>query len=231
MHNIVLGYGLLGKEIVKETGWDYLSREETPDFDFRYLRTYIKYLYAYDTIINCVANTNTYSDDKPAMLETNFNPVCKLKAWCEKNGKKLVHISTDYVCAGSIHPSKESDVPVHARTWYAYSKLLADGYIESFSTNYLIIRTSFKRYPFPYEKAIVKQKGNFDYVPRIAEKIINLINKNSHGIVNVGHIPSWNMYEMAKETKPDIKVTTELINKNMPRNITMDLSKMKSLLQ
>ena len=53
MHNIVLGYGILGKEIVKESGWDYLSRKETPDFDFRYLRTYSKYLYAYDTIINC----------------------------------------------------------------------------------------------------------------------------------------------------------------------------------
>lgn len=229
--NLILGYGLLGKEIANKTGWDCLCRKEIPDFDFRDISTYSKHLYTYDTIINCVANTNTYSDDKTIMIDTNFKPVCDLVNWCEKWNRKLVHISTDYVYAGSSHPTKETDIPIHAKTWYAYSKLLADGYIESFSTNYLIIRTSFKKYPFPYERAVAMQRGNFDYAPKIATKIIELINKNAQGIVNVGHEEVWNMYEMAKETSPDIKITYDIINRNMPRDVSMDLSKMKTLLE
>ena len=76
--NLILGYGLLGKEIVSKTGWDYLCRKEVPDFDFRDISTYSKHLYSYDTIINCVANTDTYSDNKNTMIETNFKPICDL---------------------------------------------------------------------------------------------------------------------------------------------------------
>jgi hypothetical protein len=39
------------------------------------------------------------------------------------------------------------------------------------------------------------------------------------------------MYEMAKETSPDIKFTYDIIHRNMPRDITMDVSKMKGLLE
>ena len=28
MSNLILGYGLLGKELVKQTGWDYKCRED-----------------------------------------------------------------------------------------------------------------------------------------------------------------------------------------------------------
>ena len=34
-NNIILGYGILGKEIVKQSGWDYLSRSLNTSFDFK----------------------------------------------------------------------------------------------------------------------------------------------------------------------------------------------------
>jgi dTDP-4-dehydrorhamnose reductase len=228
-NNLVLGYGKLGKEIVKQGKYDYLCRSEQ-DFNFCDIRTYYKYLYGYNVIINCIANTDTYSNNKQEMLDTNFKAVCDLVDWCNKWGKKIVQISTDYVYAGSNHPTKETDVPVHAKTWYAYSKLLADGYIESFASDYIIFRTSFKDSPFPYEKAIIYQRGNFDYTPKIASLIVEIINKNAKGIINIGHEESWRMYEMAKETRPDIKLSYDIINENMPHDVSMDVSKMKGLL-
>jgi dTDP-4-dehydrorhamnose reductase len=229
MNNLVLGYGKLGKEIVSQTHWDYLARFEQ-DFDFCNINSYYKYLYGYNVIINCIANTNTYSNNKQEMLNTNFKAVCDLVNWCNKWNKKIVQISSDYTYANSNHPTKETDIPIHAKTWYAYSKLLADGYIESFADDYLIIKTGFKSFPFPYEKAIIYQKGNFDYTPKIASLIIELINKNTQGIVNVGHKESWSMYEMAKETNPNVKLTYDIINENMPHDVSMDISKMKGIL-
>jgi len=229
INNLVLGYGKLGKEIVKQTQWDYLTRSEQ-DFDFCDIHSYYKHLCGYDTIINCIANTDTYSENKQEMLNTNFKGVCDLVNWCNQWGKKIVHISTDYVYAGSSHPAKEDDIPLYAKTWYTYSKLLADGYIESFAKDYVIFRTSFKDSPFPYEKAIICQKGNFDYTPKIASLIIKLINKNAQGIVNVGHEESWSMYEMAKETNPNVKLSYDIINENMPHDVSMDVSKMKGIL-
>jgi hypothetical protein len=35
---------------------------------------------------------------------------------------------------------------------------------------------------------------------------------------------------MAKETKPDIKLSYDAINENMPHDVSMDVSKMKGLL-
>ena len=60
MKVLVLGDGLLGSEIVKQTNWDYISRKKDGfditknDFNFD----------GYDVIINCIAFTNTYSNDK-----------------------------------------------------------------------------------------------------------------------------------------------------------------------
>lgn len=71
---VILGDGLLGKELVNQTNWDNISRKKdgfditnTSTFDLL-LETFdgIAQKSKYDTIINCIANTNTYSDDREA---------------------------------------------------------------------------------------------------------------------------------------------------------------------
>ena len=51
-NKLVIGDGLLGKEIVRQTNWDYISRKKD-GIDIRDLDSYKSYLDGYDEIINC----------------------------------------------------------------------------------------------------------------------------------------------------------------------------------
>ena len=224
---VVLGYGLLGKEIVNQTNWDHISRKEH-GIDFNKTDWY-HYLETYDIVINCIANTDTYSADRESHWQTNYVGVMNLVDYCKEFNKKLIQISTDYIYAGSAKPASETDVPISARTWYSLSKLLADEYIQARSKNYLLIRTSFKKNPFPYPEAITTQIGNFDYVDKISELIIKLINKNATGIFNVG-TKRKTIYNLAVQTNPDVIGAFRILNKEMPRDVTMNTSKMEDFL-
>ena len=171
MSVVVLGDGLLGTELVKQTNWDYISRKKDKIniFDFN---SWMFKLNSYDTIINCIANTNTYSNEKEMHWKVNYEFVDTLVTFCNETGKKLVHISTDYIYANSKKEASEEDIPVHLETWYGYTKLLGDAHIQLKSNNYLIIRTSHKQYPFPYKEAWSNQYTNGDYVNVISSLII-----------------------------------------------------------
>ena len=77
MKVLVLGYGMLGKELVKQTGWDFISRK-THGVEFTEESSYLGYLNDYDIIVNCIANTDTYSKDKESMWNVNYKGVTKL---------------------------------------------------------------------------------------------------------------------------------------------------------
>jgi dTDP-4-dehydrorhamnose reductase len=228
---IVLGDGLLGSELVKQTGWECVSRKKNKK-DLYSLLPIVLFSEA-DIIVNCIANTNTYSTDKESMMDVNYRFVVQLvdelnlMSLSRKTKKKLVQISTDYVYSNSIPNAEETDVPVHNATWYSYSKLLADGYVENFSDNYLICRMTHKPKPFPYENAWKNQIGNFDYVDEQVKRLIKLIEANVNGIVNVGG-DTLSMYELAKKTKKDVQPND--CDFPVPNKLTMKTTKMKELL-
>jgi len=224
---IVLGYGLLGKEITKQTDWNYISRKEH-GIDFNKTDWY-HHIQRYDTIINCIANTNTYSHEREDHWPTNYISVMNLVDWCNENNKKAIQISTDYIYSGSNRNASEEDIPLHNKTWYTYTKLLSDAYVQARAKNYLLIRTSFKPTPFPYPEAIVTQTGNFDYVDKISKLIIELINKNAFGVFNVG-TRRKTIYDLATKTNPNIIGAFRILNKEMPRDVTMNVSKMENFL-
>jgi len=224
---VVLGYGLLGKEILKQTDWDYINRKEH-GIDFNKTDWYHR-INSYGTIINCIANTDTYSANRESPWQTNYVSVMNLVDWCNENNKKIVYISTDYIYSGSYSNASEDDVPVSNKTWYVYTKLLSDAYVQARAKDYLLIRTSFKPTPFPYPEAITTQVGNFDYVDEIAWRIIKLINKNAIGVFNVG-TQRKTIYELAIQTNPDVIGSFRILNKEMPRDITMNVSKMEDFL-
>ena len=120
--NIILGYGLLGSEIVKQTKWDFICRSKDKSFDFDNIDTYKDKLLKYNTVINCVAYTDTYSNDKSRHWNTNYKALSDLVDFCNINNMKLVHISTDYIYAGSNKNADLNEVPVHNKTWYSYQK-------------------------------------------------------------------------------------------------------------
>jgi dTDP-4-dehydrorhamnose reductase len=223
---VILGDGLLGGEIEKQTKWNVLSRKLT-NFDVNDLDSSFSGLGKIDTIINCIANTDTYSDDKKTHWDINYAFVNDLIKYCNSNVIKLVHISTDYVYAGSINNASEEDVPVHCNNWYGYTKLLGDGLVQLQSNDYLLIRCTHKPNPFPYDGAWIDQVGNFDYVNIISDLIIKLVNSGVSGLYNVG-TETKTMYEMASKTKSVSKTFTP---EHVPKNQSMDISKMKNSIQ
>jgi dTDP-4-dehydrorhamnose reductase len=236
MNFVILGNGLLGSEIHNQTGWDIISRKGS-GFDITQPDMFINYFIdvfdgvvatkKYDVIINCIANTNTYSPNKKEHWDVNYKGVADLVDFCNQWNIKLVHISTDYVYANSINEASEEDVPIHSNNWYSYTKLLADSYVELKSNNYLICRGTHKPKPFPYEKAWIDQTGNFDYVDVTSGLIIKLIQSNSTGIYNIGtHIKS--IFELASQTST-VKIAFR--NPEVPGNTTMNINKLTDALK
>lgn len=216
---LVLGDGLLGSEIVKQTKWDYISRKNN-NLDINNLEKSIPN--DYKIIVNCIASTDTYSIDKNTHWDVNYKFVLDLINYCNDRDIKLVHISTDYVYTNSIENASEDDVPVHCNNWYGYTKLLGDGLVQLLSNNFLLCRCTHKPKPFPYENAWVDQIGNFDYVDKISELIIDLIKKNKFGLYNVG-TEVKTMYDLANKTSI---VNKSKSPKYVPKNTTMNLNKL-----
>jgi dTDP-4-dehydrorhamnose reductase len=226
MKRLILGDGLLGTALRRQASWDYISRKKD-SFDFRDILTYKNLLNGYDEVINCISCTDTYSEERDEHWELNFEGVANLVDECNLHRIKLIHIVTDYIYSHSKVGVTEKDVPVHCANWYTYTKLLGDAYVQLRSRDYLLIRSTHKPEPFPYEEAWVNQIGNFDYVSAISELMIKLISKGSSGIYNVG-TKVKTMYELAKRTKVDVKPNFVLADDTTPTNVVMDISKMES---
>jgi dTDP-4-dehydrorhamnose reductase len=228
MRVLVLGDGMLGREIVKQTGWDYISRKKD-DLnivdDFEKVSYHVRF--NYDVILNCIANTNTYSSDSKSMNEVNYKFVTNLVDVCNNYpNKKLVHISTDYVYANSIENATEDDAPSPDSNWYSVTKLLADEHIKAFSKDYLICRLSHKPYPFPYESAWEDVHTNADYTPIIADLVIKLVINEASGVYNVG-TSNKTIYELASKSKTVKKTNSP---NHIPKNVTMNISKLENFL-
>jgi dTDP-4-dehydrorhamnose reductase len=226
MKIVVLGDGLLGNEIVKQTDWDYISRKKD-NIDFIKIESWSELLLPYDVIINCIAHTKTYDPNKELHWDINYKAVSILVEYCNNHNKKLVHISTDYVYTNSVNEANENNVPIHGNNWYSYTKLLADAYIELKSKNYLICRETHKPNPFPYETAWVDQIGNFDYVDKIALLIIELVKNNSQGIYNIG-TELKSIFTLSNSTA---STTPGLKPENVPSNTSMNINKLKNALK
>ena len=224
---LILGDGLMATEVIGKTGWAYASRKND-GIDFSKSETWKAVVpKGTTTIINLIANTDTYSENRKLMMDVNYNGVCDLVDYCNENNITLVHYSTDYVYAGSVPLASELDIPMPARNWYAHSKLLADEYIIKNSKDYLICRGSHKLKPFQYPEAWNDQLTNADYVDVIAKLFVCLIRTNARGVFNIGTEPKT-IYELAKETNEGVGSIPS--PPETPRDVTMDLTKMNEYL-
>jgi hypothetical protein len=223
---VVLGDGLLGSSVIGLSGWHYISRSKD-DIDITKPSSWKNLIPIGTTeIINLIANTNTYSNDVRKMYDVNYHGVVSLVQFCNDMKIKLVHYSTDYVYEGSTTNAKET-YKEKPTTHYAISKWLADRYIIEHSDNYLICRGSQKPDPFPYESAWSDLMGNFDYPDVIAEIFIKMIKNGATGLYNIG-TETKSMYDLAKQTNPN--VISIIAPSHVPKDVTMDLTKMKQFL-
>ena len=228
---LILGDGLLGSEIQKQTGWDLISRNSNM-FEFTTFHNdpkWIEVLNGYDVIVNCIANTDTYSGVKGDHWEINYQAVHKLIEVCNEHDIKLVHIGTDYMFANNKnHNATEEDVPVHSEHWYSYTKLLADGLVQLLSNNYLICRCTHKAAPFNYQKAFIDRIGNFDYTHVIAELIVKLIKADESGVYNVG-TERKSIYQLAMKTNPNVEIS--FVPEGYPKDTSFSVEKLNNFLK
>jgi dTDP-4-dehydrorhamnose reductase len=218
---LVLGDGLLGSEIVRQTGWDYISRKKD-GLDIEDYHSLIDIIINYDVVVNCIANTNSYSDNKKPHWDINYEFASLVSDITNTEQIKLVHISTEFVYANNLTPATEEDLPQPDNTWYAYTKLLADEYIKLNHSNYLICRELHKPNPFPYDK-VWKVQTSGDTVDKIAELIIKLINTDAQGIFNVGTGDKW-LKELAPNAE-EIEAPS-----HVPKDTRMNLDKLNKWL-
>ena len=68
--------------------------------------------------------------------------------------------------------------------------------------------------------------GNFDYVDTIAGLIVKCVDKNLSGLYNVG-TEVKSMFDLATETNVVVKSFTP---PHVPKNLSMDINKLKSSL-
>jgi dTDP-4-dehydrorhamnose reductase len=108
-----------------------------------------------------------------------------------------------------------------------FTKLLADEYLKEHAKNYLICRLSHKPYPFPYDSAWDDVITNADYTPVISGLVIKLIKNGAEGLYNVG-TERKTVYELAQRTNKNVnKIVSP---PHVPKNISMNISKMKNFL-
>ena len=89
---LVLGDGLLGSELVRQTNWPYISRKKN-GIDFRDVNSYAGLVSQYDGVINCIAHTKTYEDKRNLHWDVNFDGVVDLVGLCNDKGIKLINFS------------------------------------------------------------------------------------------------------------------------------------------
>jgi len=222
---IIIGDGKLGSEIHNQTNWDIISRQKD-NFNINDISSWDYFFNEYDIIINCIANTNTYGNGKEEHINVNTKFVYDLVDFCNMKNKKLIHISTDYVYANSERNVSEDDIPIHHNSWYAYSKLLADGYIETRSNDFLICRLSHKTYPFEFNNGWIDVLTNADYTPIICNLVIKLIRNENSGIINVGTDPKT-IYELGLKSR---FVEKSFAPSHVPKNVLMSLEKLKNII-
>ena len=222
---LILGDGWLGTDLVKQTGWDYISRKKD-GIDFTDINSYKDHMFGYDEIINCIACTNTYDESKEENWNTNYKGVVDLVDYLDGKDMKLIQFSTDYVYAKSKKNASEDDVPVHDANWYTYTKILMEAYIELRLDKYLILRATHKPRPFMFDKGLINQVGNFDYIDTVVKIYSDLIKGDAQGFYNVG-TELKTMYDLAKESRDDVVPTNEKFHPTQPLDISMNLDKLK----
>lgn len=222
MKVLILGDGLLGSEINSQTNWDIASRKLGNLPKLGEWEKICILINKYDVVVNCIAHTNSYSNDKQNHYDINYRFAADLSEACNTEGVKLVHISTEFVYANNPTPPTEEDIPLPDNTWYAYTKLLADEYIKLNNPNYLICRELHKPTPFPYSEVWDVQTSG-DTVDKIANLIIKLISKNASGVFNVG-----TGEKRLSELSPNSRIITP--PPHIPVDTRMNLNKLKKIL-
>jgi dTDP-4-dehydrorhamnose reductase len=218
------GSGTLGKELISqssvhEVGFTAPSSEKC---DVRDYDSVLSNILSFDgsLVLHSAALTSTKEIelDPSEAIDVNVGGTLNVLKACEKLGKKLIYISTDYVFDGERGYYKTTD-PINPTGKYSKTKAAAELVVRTYE-NSLVIRTSFFGKTFPYAEAFTDVWSSKDYVDLVVPKIISSIKSGNSGIVHIG-APRRSIYDIAVARKPDVKKSQ---NKDIRTTIPRDTS-------
>jgi len=232
------GSGLLGKEMQElyPQGLFPTHKEfDVADFDKMFHHIYDNNLIV-DTIVHAAAYTNTTQCEtirtsKVECITTNIIGTANIVKICMAFNIRLIYISTDYVYAGNKKYSKETDA-VNPINNYAFSKLGGECSVH-FLADFVIVRTSFCKNEYPYDRAFDDQYISRIPVNKFAKKLERIIdNKHIQGIINVGG-KRKTVYELAKKISPEKEIIpikrNDIQNYKLPKDTSLNTERFKRL--
>ena len=160
-------------------------------------------------------------------IDKNIIGTSNIAKACYELKIKLVYISTCYVYPG-IKGNYSEISPVKPINKYAWSKLGGECAVV-LNKNSLILRTSVTEKPFVHKKAFYDFKTNFIFHEDLVLKILKIINEK--GIINIGG-KTQSVYNFAKRYNKKIKKISakRVLGKNTPLNVSMNINKLKKLM-
>ena len=159
-------------------------------------------------------------------IDLNIIGTSNLVKICKKNNIKIVYFSTGYVYEGTKGNYSEND-PVKPFNNYALSKFGGECAVSMYK-NSLILRITMTQKPFLYKKAFSNIKSNFMFHEELVEILPQIINQK--GILNIGG-KSQSIYAFAKKNNSKVKKIFAKKNNTLPRNQTMNLTKLQKTLK
>ena len=168
----------------------------------------------FDVIINCAALTDVdrCETDRESARKVNAEAVGLLANHCARTGSLLIHISTDYIFDGRAGPYSEDSTPTPIN-YYGVTKFQAEEAIKSSECRHIIARTSFLfglsadggsrvlRWILNSHRERKKinaagdQFSNPAYSANLADAIVELMEMNFRGIINVAGADYLSRYE------------------------------------
>ena len=156
----------------------------------------------FDLIINCAAMTNVDACelDYEAALKGNATAPGNIARFAERQGAKLVHISTDYVFeCNAKTPYTEDDIPAPA-TAYGKSKLLGELYVKEACSRVFLIRTAwlYGKTGSNFVKTIRKIASENERITVVYDQVGNPTNANdlAHHILKIGAGEDYGLYHI-----------------------------------
>jgi len=244
---LVIGKGFLGSYIAKEleksgiltttTGFNNF-RENDIRVDVRNINSLNDCISKFDPelIINCASNNDLdFLENNPELaFKTNAEGAKNVSISCEKNGIRLIHISTDGVFDGrkGMYSEEDSPYPINV---YSKSKFLAEKFVKHNSSNYVILRTNFYgfntagKFFFNWILDTLKRNNkeiigfsdiifNPLEISNLSKLIVELSQKNFRGIIHLSSDEVLSKYQFILKVAEVFKLNTSLIKKGFADN-------------
>lgn len=225
------GSGILGRALIGCHNRDIKTTHEPWGYPGKFLLDITNIgSYFRDTdfrlIVHCAAYTDVLKaeTEKEECYQTNVIGTRNLA----NLGIPMFYISTEYVFDGEKGNYAETDFP-NPQNFYSLTKLL--GEYESRRTRSVVARLLFKPRPFKHPQAFNDQFTSGGYVEQLAVELslaINLYDKLPP-ILHIG-FGKKSTYELAKETRPEVKpCSIQTAKVKLPKDTSLNSSKWEQI--